>query len=269
MRVAVDLYVHRQSWLHRADPRPKLLLVACGLILFLVVKNLVLMLAVVVLLHLLHWSAKIPAERLRFVWRTLLPIATMISALWILFYPTGTPIFEFWLIRITLLSMAQGFMLALRIIAMALMIFAWLFTTDNNQIVLSLVRLRLPYQWGLVLALALRYIPTFQSMFTTISEAQQARGLRIADASGFKRVRLMMPIFVAMIISAMRASDQLAKALQARGFGVDVGSRTYLRDLHFRRIDWVYVVGLLAILVVTLYLNLVHGFGAQTLQLFP
>ncbi|NIV33172.1 MAG: energy-coupling factor transporter transmembrane protein EcfT, partial [Anaerolineae bacterium] len=72
----------------------------------------------------------------------------------------------------------QGLMLALRIIAMALLIFAWLFTTDNNQIVLSLVRLRLPYQWGLVLALALRYIPTFQSMYTTISEAQQARGLR-------------------------------------------------------------------------------------------
>ncbi len=152
---------------------------------------------------------------------------------------------------------------------MALLIFAWLFTTDNNQIVLSLVRLRLPYQWGLVLALALRYIPTFQSMYTTISEAQQARGLRIGEGSGFKRVRVMMPIFVAMIISAMRASEQLAKALQARGFGVDIASRTYLRDLQFRALDWFYVVGLVLILGLTLYLYFVHGFGTQTLELFP
>lgn len=269
MRVAVDLYVDRQSWLHRADPRTKLAFVASGLLVLLLVKNLYLMLGAVVLLHLLHWSARIPAERVRFVWRTLLPISIMISTLWILFYPTGRPILEFWVIRITPLSMAQGFMLALRIIAMALLIFAWLFTTDNNKIVLSLVRLRIPYQWGLVLALALRYIPTFQSMYTTISEAQQARGLRIGEGAGFKRVRVLMPIFVAMIISAMRASDQLAKALQARGFGVDLGARTYLRDLHFRTLDWVYLTGLILTLGLTLYLRFAYGFGTQTLQVFP
>lgn len=269
MRVAVDLYVDRESWLHRADPRAKLLLVACGLVLLLLLQNLYLMLAAVLLLHLMHWSAKVPAERIGFVWRTLLPISLMIATLWILFYPTGDAIFEFWLIRITALSVAQGLMLALRIIAMALLIFAWLFSTDNNKIVLSLVRLRLPYEWGLVLALALRYIPTFQSMYTTITEAQRARGLRIREGSGFKRVRVLMPVFVAMIISALRASDQLAQALQARGFGVDMGKRTYLRDLHFRRLDWVYTASLTLLLGLTLYLRFMHGFGSQTLALFP
>ena len=86
-----------------------------------------------------------------------------------------------------------------------------------------MVKLKMPYEWGLVLALALRYIPTFQGAYTLISEAQQARGLEISG-SGFKRVKLMMPIFVAMIISSLRASDQLARALEARGLGAPGGA---------------------------------------------
>ena len=267
MPVGVDLYLKRESWLHRVDPRVKLLFVAAAIVLLLVFKNLFFMLVALFLVHVLHWSAKMPRRKFVFIWKTMLPIAIMISTLWVIFYPTGTPIFEIWVIKITPLSIAQGMVLALRITTMAFVVFAWLYTTENPAIVRSLVKLKMSYEWGLTLALALRYIPTFQGMYVVISEAQQARGLNISEGKGFQRVRTLMPIFIAMVISALRASDQLAYALEARAFGASGVERTYLHDIHYRPLDWAYTMFILGATILLLYLNLALGFGKQAVSL--
>ena len=267
MPVGVDLYLRRQSWLHGVDPRVKLLFVAATIVLLLIIKNVFFMLMALFLVHVLHWSAKMPRSKFLFIWKTMLRVAILIWLIWVLFYPAGPTILEIWVIRITVLSLAQGGVLALRITTMAFVVFAWLYTTDHPAVVRSLVKLKVPYEWGLSLALALRYIPTFQGMYGVISEAQQARGLNISEGKGFKRVRALMPIFVAMVISAMRASDQLANALEARALGASGVERTYLHDIHFRRSDWAYTVFILGVTVLLLYLNLRLGFGKHPLSL--
>jgi len=132
----------------------------------------------------------------------------------------------------------------------------------------SLVKLGLPFEWGLVLALALRYIPTFQGTYTLIAQAQQARGLDISSGTGFKRVRAMMPIFVAMIISSLRASDQLAKALESRALGASGVRRTTLHDIHFRPVDYLLIGLLLTLTLGLMYLKLGYGFGSDPLNFF-
>jgi energy-coupling factor transport system permease protein len=267
MPITSDLYLPRQSWLHRADPRVKLIFVVVALILLLAFKNLYLMLAALAALHLLHGSAHMPGEKFGFIWKTLLPVGLLMAVLWTLFYPTGEPILQFWIVRITPLAIAQGAVLGLRIIAMAFAVFAWLYTTDQTSLVRGLVRLKVPYEWGLVLALALRYIPTFQGTYAVISDAQQARGLDYSAAKGFKRVRAMMPIFIAMIISSLRASDQLAKSLEARAFGTRGVRRTTLHDIRYRPADYVYTAILLIILAGALYLRFAHNFGTHAIRL--
>jgi energy-coupling factor transport system permease protein len=268
MPAVVDLYTDRPSWVHRADPRVKLLFVACALILLLVLKNLFVMLTALALLHLLHWSARMPAEKLGFIWKTLLPVAILMTLLWTVFYPSGEPFLEVWVLKLTGFSLAQGLVLGLRIMAMAFAVFAWLYTTDQPSLVRSLVKLKMPFEWGLVLALALRYIPTFQGMYRIISEAQQARGLDYSETKGFRRVRVMMPIFVAMIISSLRASDQLAKALESRAFGARGVRRTVFRDIHYRPTDVALTMALLVLFAAVLYANLRFGFGSEALRLF-
>ncbi len=268
MPVIVDLYTERSSWLHRMDPRVKLLFVAGSLVILLVFKNLFFMVAAIFSLHLLHLSAKMPARKFGFIWKTLLPVSLLMLTLWVIFYPAGEPLFEIWIVRITPTSIAQGLVLALRILCMAFVVFAWLYTTDQQSLVRSLVKLRLPYEWGLTLALALRYIPTFQGMFGIISDAQQARALNISSGKGFQRVRSMMPIFVAMIISSLRASDQLAKAMESRGLGARGVSRTSYFEIRMRPIDMFYTLALLLLFAGLLFLNLALGFGRQPLAWF-
>jgi energy-coupling factor transport system permease protein len=209
-----------------------------------------------------------PLEKIGFIWKTLLPVAILMTTLWVFFYPQGPSLVTLWFVEITALSIAQGLVLGLRILSMAFAVFIWLYTTDQPSLIHSLVKLKVPYEWGLVLALALRYIPTFQGTFLTISEAQQARGLDISQSKGFTRIRNMMPVFVAMVISSLRAGDQLAKALEARGFGAKGVSRTVLYDIRFSALDYFYIFTIFSTVGVALFLRFQYGFGVHALRFF-
>ena len=267
MPIIVDLYTPRQSWLHALDPRVKLLFVACFIFLLLFYNNLLFMAGVLTLLHIMYVSARIPRQKIVFIWKTLLPISLFMALLRIIFYPVGPLIAQIWLVQITPFAIAQGMVLGLRIITMAFVVFAWLYTTAQPVLVRSLVKLGAPYEWGLVLALALRYIPTFQGTYTLISEAQQARGLDISMGSGFKRVQVMMPIFVAMIITSLRSADQLGKALEARALGAPGILRSNLHDIHFQPADYVAAILIIAVTVGLVYLRLWFGIGIHPINL--
>lgn len=268
MSAIVDLYLPGKSWLHRVDPRVKLLFVACMIFLLILFKNLWVMLAALLLVHLLHFSAETPFARIAFLWKTLAPVALLMLALRIILYPDGTPYFSIWLIAVTPVAVAQGLVLALRIVTMALVVFAWLYTTSQPDLVQGLVKLGIPHEWGMVLALALRYIPTFQGMFGRISQAQQARGLDLSQHRGFKRVRVMMPMFVAMIISSLRTSSQLAMSLEARGYGQRTIRRTALHEIHFTRRDYVLTALLIIMLGALTFLYIRYGFGSAPIALW-
>jgi energy-coupling factor transport system permease protein len=138
-----------------------------------------------------------------------------------------------------------GFATALRIASVSFIFIIWLGTTDTRSLVRSFVRLGLPFKWGMSLTIGLRFIPTFAGIFATVSDAQQARGL-IIEGHVIRKVRRMLPILVAALVSALRASEQLAMTLEARGFGV-TPHRTVLRDIRMRAADWIVLaLGFLA-----------------------
>jgi energy-coupling factor transport system permease protein len=267
MSVVANLYTPRPSWVHRLDPRVKLLFVGSFLWLLILYKNIWFMLAALLLVHIIHWQAQMPLARFRFIWQTLLPVSLLMFTLRVIFYPVGEVLVQVWLVQITAVALAQGIVLALRIITMAFAVFAWLYTTDQPSLIQSLVKLKLPYSWALTLALALRYIPTFQGTYTLIAEAQQARGLDLSHEKGFARVRRMMPIFVAMIITALRTSSQLAMAIEARAFGVTGQKRSTLYDLQAGKMDFVWTAVLLLLTLSLTYLYFAYGFGTHPIEL--
>lgn len=269
MSFSFDLYVPRRSWLHAVDPRVKLAFVFLGTVLMLAFKNLFIMLLSLAITHLLIFSAGVPGHKVRWVWRAMLPINILLPTLWVIFYPEGlTVLFQFWFLKVTALSVIRGVSLALRLDAIAFICFIWLFTTDQASLVRSLVKLGLPFEWGLVLAIGLRYIPTFYGLYTVVSEAQQARALDLSRGSFFTRVRSYLPILVAMLISALRTSEQLARAMESRALGLPGVKRTCLRDICFRPADYACTALLLAVFSTLLTLRFRFGLGAHPLYLF-
>jgi energy-coupling factor transport system permease protein len=259
-----DLYVTRPSWLHRTDPRVKLFFVVLGTVVLLMFKNLWVMLAALVVLHALLLSANIPRSRIAWVWRAMLPLNILIPLLWVIFYPEGELVLlRFWFVRVTAFSVVQGVTLALRLDVIAFVWFSWLFTTNQASLVQSLVKLGLPYEWGLVLALALRYIPTFYGLFGVVVDAQQSRGLDLSKGHWLARLRAYLPILVAMIISALRTAEKLGMALESRALGLPGVRRTAFREIVFRPRDYAYLAFLAALFGSLAFLRWRYGFGGH------
>jgi energy-coupling factor transport system permease protein len=242
MSQSYELYLPRDSWLHRMDPRAKLWVVLLAAMVGLMYRNISVLAGLLVFAHLILLSAQIPMERLRWLWARLAPLLLMILVLQPLFAPgPGPDLFRLGPIRLTVSGLLDGVSFALRAAALAFVAAVLMLTTDPTLLVRGLVKLGLPYPWGLTVGLAIRYLPTTFGLFAAISEAQQARGW-IVDQGGFlHRVRSYVPILVATIIAALRLSDNLGMALAARGLGYPA-QRTTLHDIHFRPADWLAVV---------------------------
>ena len=263
-----DLYQPGGSWLHRLDPRSKLLFVACGCALLLLCRNLWIIAGALLATQLLLLNAGIGRERIRWVWKMLLPTMLMISVLWVVFYHGEGPVlFSWWVLEVTTYNLAEGLAIALRIGALAFVIFIWLFSTDQATLVRSLVSLGLPFEWCLTLAMALRYLPTMASAFGMISDAQQARALELNKGGPIKRARAYLPITVAMLITALRTAQNLSYALESRALGASP-HRTFLRQLHFRRTDLIWTAGIILATALLLWARVALGFGAHPLRLW-
>jgi len=126
-----------------------------------------------------------------------------------------------------------------------------LFSTDQTRLVRGLVKLGLPYEWGLTLAIALRYVPSLYGIYTAVSEAQQARGWVIGEGRFVQRIKSYLPILVAVIVGSLRLADNLSMALAARGFQSGA-KRTHLRELELSPADKVSLILLAVLLIVFL-----------------
>jgi energy-coupling factor transport system permease protein len=257
-----DLYLPGHSWLHRLDPRAKLWLVLLGVFVGLLFKNLVILAGLLLLAHLALLSARVPAGSICWLWARLLPLMVMILVLQPLFSPgPGPTLLSLGPIRITVSGVLEGVSFALRMAALAFVAAALLLTTDTTELVQGLVKLGLPYSWGLTVGLAVRYLPTTYGLFVTVSEAQQARGWVVGHGSFVQRIRSYLPILVATIIGALRLSDNLGLALAARGLGYPA-HRTALHDIYFTWRDGLAVVLVTAIFAGLVVLRYGVEFGA-------
>jgi energy-coupling factor transporter transmembrane protein EcfT len=260
MSATFDLYVPGQTWVHRLDARVKLAFALGTGLLILIWSSLPLFLVTLVLIHLLlrmigfHWS------RIRAIWLAIAPFMLLIFLLWPLFDRAGdTVLLEFGFVRITGEGILAGTGTALRVATISFVFLVWLGTTDQRAMVWSFVRLGLPFSLGMALTIGLRFVTTFVSVFRTVSDAQQSRGL-ILTGRGIGRLRRMIPILVAALVTSLRMSEQLAWTLEARAFGY-TKQRTVLRDLRMTTADWITLALFAIIFFTLLYLTITTGLG--------
>jgi energy-coupling factor transport system permease protein len=258
-----DVYLAGDSWLHRLDPRAKLLMLLLAGAVGLMFRQIAVLAGLLLLAHLLLLSARMPADRIGWLWTRLAPLLVMILILQPLFSPgPGPDLLRLGPFRLTFAGILEGLSFALRMAALAFAAAVVLLTTESSKLVRGLVRLGLPYAWGLAVDLAIRYLPTTYGLYMTINEAQQARGWIVGQGGLIRRARSYLPILVATIIAALRLSDQLGLALAARGLGYPA-KRTTLHDIHFRPIDWLVTTTAALLFGGLVMLRYGLGFGAE------
>jgi energy-coupling factor transport system permease protein len=262
MSLPPSLYVPGDSWLHRTDPRVKLsfALLATGALLTL--GSLPLFLLFRALCHAVLISVRIPLARVAWAWRLMAPITILIPILWPVFSTTeGAVLIQLGPIMVTWPDVWQGLATAARVDALAFAYFLWLFTTDQMDMVLGFVNLGIPYEWGLTVAIALRYVPTLEASFEQVMDAQRARGLVIPRSNPLRAGRAYMPALIPMLINALKTIENLSRAFEARAFGASGRRRTSRRHLRFTMADGLLLAAILACFGGLIVANVVWGFG--------
>jgi energy-coupling factor transport system permease protein len=127
-------------------------------------------------------------------------------------------------------------------------------TIGVEEFMLGLIRLRVPYPIAFIFSLAVRLVPTFASVSTTIVEAQIGRGLDVESRNPFKRARNIAPVVLPFFVYAFRYSLLLSIALETRGFSLSA-TRTSLSELQLMATDRVVIAGLFCVMIVVLLIR--------------
>jgi energy-coupling factor transport system permease protein len=249
------LYLDRDTWVHRLDPRTKMLLLVGMFVLGFLFVNPVYGLVVLAAVLLFGYAARSLAN-LKRIWFILLTIAVMTVILWSIFGSGETPLF--WFVEREAVLYGIGAALRIDITIVAGMIF--LSTTRNEEIATGLVRLGIPYRFAFAVSTAIRLVPTIVTTGLTIGQAQRSRGLDLDSGNIIQRVRKHVQLLIPVFVSTIRSTNVFSMALESKGFGASP-ERTYFLEIGMSRRDVLVLLSFAAILAVALALRFA-GFGS-------
>jgi len=247
--VTLGQYFPGQSFIHRLDPRVKLVLTCVYITALFLAKG---FLSYGIMLVWLVIAVACSGVPVRLFLRGLRPLIAIIVFTGVLniFYTEGYVLFQWWIFRVT----AEGLFMAGRMILRILMLvtgtFLMTYTTSPLQLTDAMERLfgplkklRLPvHELSMMMSIALRMIPTLIEEADKIMNAQRARGADFDSGNVVKRAKALIPLLVPLFVSAFRRAEELATAMECRCYHGGEG-RTRLRVLVMRSADTVVLVG--------------------------
>lgn len=256
----IFLYLDRGTWIHRLDPRSKIVAVLLLFSLCLSFNHPLFMGAVTLIILTVAVSARALVNfwRLRFI----LGLLFVFSALMWPFFAQGmTPLWQWGPLAVSRESFFYGIAMGLRLSSFVMAGLILLSTTRNEELTHGLIGLGIPYPVAFAFSTALRLIPTLAGAGATIIQAQVSRGLDLESGNIFRRMGKFIPQAIPLFIYAIRYTNLLAMALESRGFSPGA-KRTFYYELKMGPKDYGVVIVLGIFLAVALYLRLGVGAGA-------
>lgn len=253
------LYLDKKTWLHRLDPRTKIIGVVLLSCLCLCFNHPLYMAAVSSGVVLTAFSSRSLRNLclLRFIFLFLFLFS---SLMWPFFAKGPTPLWSWGFIQISKESSLYGLAMGLRLSTFVAIGLTFLSTTRNEELTNGLIRSRIPYPVAFALSTALRLVPTFAGAGATIIQAQISRGLDLESGSILSRFRKFIPQAVPLFIYAIRHTHLLAIALESKGFSPE-SKRTFYHELRMGRADYLTIALLLLLLGLALYIRIGLGLG--------
>jgi energy-coupling factor transport system permease protein len=257
--VQVGLYLPTDSWIHRLDPRARMLgalAILAGITFSTRIEGLLLGLAIVVALLA---AARIP---LRYALSSLgppLPFLLILVVLQIFFPPRGeygALLYQVAFVRITAGGVLAGLVLLVRFAGLILGISLASYVLSTSELIRGmesllspLARIGLPVQdFVMMVQVMLRFLPFLAQAAERIAKAQASRGANWGTRSGgpLSRVRQSFPLLIPLFLNGLRRAEALALAMEARGYS-NRAHHTSMLELHFRLRDALAIFGSLVL----------------------
>lgn len=256
--VMLGRYIPGNSVIHALDPRSKII---GSIVFFLIVFNATSWIdytLLLVFLAVLVWLTKVSFS---FFWSGFKPMVVliMITALFqIFFVRTGDVLMQLWVFQVTMDGLRSALYVMIRFVLIIWVSTVLSLTTNPLMMADAMESMLNPlrkfnfpvHELALILAIAMRFVPTILDEAQTIMNAQRARGVDFNEGNLIKRVKAFIPILIPLFASAIRRAEDLAYAMESRGYKGGEG-RTKYRQLKWHLQDTL-VFGVLALLYVSI-----------------
>ncbi len=252
------MYMAADSPLHRLDPRVKM---GASLLLMALPFAAQSPLSQVLLVGLVIAVARLSRAPLLALLRTLRTVFWIgfFMFFFFLFTTPGEVLVNIQGITLTWQGLLAGATQIYRLCLLVIITALLTFTTSSIQLAHGLEsvlgplkRLRLPVaELVMVLTIALRFVPTVFDEIEKLVKAQRARGADFRSGNPWRRMRGWIAVFVPLFVSAFRRAEELAIAMEARGFR-GAQHRTRLYQLSLTRADWLAILIVLAVSLIAL-----------------
>jgi len=257
--MSLFLYSDRDSLFHRLHPSAKIAGLCLSFIAGLAFSHPLSILPLVVIFVVPGLRAGIGPGLRRVAW-LMVVIGSMSFILWGLFYPgPSATVYSLGPFRLNHSALLYGAGMALRLNLMLYCGLVFLASTRVEEFTAGLITLGVPYSVSFALSLSFRLAPIFTDTARTILEAQRSRGLDTEAGGPLQRFRTYLPLLVPVFASALRRTNQLAIALESKGFSAG-RVRTSLREYRFRPADLIFFLAMTALAALCVTVRLL-GWG--------
>jgi len=252
-------YIPGNSFIHKLDPRSKLLFVFLFIAIVFIANN---AMTYILLLAFTLMTVLFSRIRLYFLINGLKPILFLLIftfLLHIFFTKEGELLFKWQFISVYEEGLKQGIFISVRFLVLVFTTSILTLTTspisitDGMEVLLKpFKRFKLPvHELALMMSISLRFIPTLMDETDKILKAQMARGSYISSGPVKERIKAVVPLLIPLFVSAFKRAEDLAVAMEVRGYRGGEG-RTRYRQLKW---DWrdSFVLILLGIFAMTLW----------------
>jgi ABC-type cobalt transport system, permease component CbiQ and related transporters len=251
-----------RSFIHKLDPRLKIILLTVMIVFIFLATNLYSMGAIIGLVFLSIVLSRIPVRMyfkgLKAIW-FLVFFTAALNMLYIrgenvLFQYKGLTVYEEALWR-------SGF-IAVRLVLIVLISSMLTYTTSPTDLTAAIEHLLAPlklfrapvHELAMMMTIALRFIPTLLEETEKIMNAQKARGADLESGGIIKRSKALIPILIPLFISSFRRAFELATAMDCRCYTGGKG-RTRLNELKYRFRDFFTFLLIVGFCAGIIYLN--------------
>lgn len=255
-------YVPGDSILHRMDPRSKLIVVFLFVIVVFIANNVLTYGVLAAYTLIMVGLSRIP---LRFLYGGLKPVFLLVLftfLIHIFMTKEGELVLDLGWLKIYEEGIRQGIFISLRFLLLILITSLLTLTTTPIEITDGLETLLNPlkkfkfpvHELALMMSISLRFIPTLMQETDKIMKAQTARGVEYNSGPIKDRVKAIVPLLIPLFISSFKRAEELAVAMEARGYNGGEG-RTKYRQLTWGAVDTAMLLFLAAVTILLIVLR--------------
>jgi len=227
----------KKSFLHNLDPRAKLVF------------------SIIYTISALLYTEIVP---LIFIFLSLIPLILLgkLFKQWIKSIRGLSFLILFIIILNTLfISLSFAVAMVLRIYIMVSAFSIFFLTVDPNDLALSLISMRFPYEFAFSFSLVFRFVPTIAIEAQNILDAQQSRGYEMQKKGLISQVKNLFPLLIPLIICSIKRAFNVAEALESRAFG-SKKERSYYYSIKYTLRDWIFTFYLLLFLALLIFIRI-------------